>query len=1550
MKKILGLDLGTNSIGWALVEQDFDKKEGDILGLGSRIIPMSQDVLGKFDSGVSISQTADRTNARGVRRLYQRDNLRRERLHRVLNILGFLPEHYASSIDFTEKLGQFKDDLEIKLNYRPVLNEINGKTEFEFIFKESFNEMVNDFVANSHTTKIPYDWTLYYLRKKALTNKITKEELAWIILNFNQKRGYYQLRGEEEEDDNTKNKEYFALKVLSIEATDDKNAKGIWYNVNLENGWIYKRQSKESLDAWLGKIKEFIVTTQFEKDGSEKLDKEGNVRRSFSAVDSKKDWIAIKKRTEQNIDISEETVGTYIYNTLLENPTQKIRGKLVRTIERKYYKEELQTILQTQCKLHSELQNRELYKACIDELYPRNEAHQANISEKDFVHLFLNDIIFYQRPLKSKKSTIANCPYESRTFKKKIEVKENDQLLEREISVNEGIKAIAKSNPLFQEFRLWQFLKNLKIYQIDAKIGDKSIVDHDVTGLLLEDEKDWVELFDFLNKRKEIEQHQLVDYFCKKGKIAKNEKKNYRWNYVEDKKYPCNDTKAQFLSRLGKVRGLKVDEFFTTEIEHHLWHLIYSVKDKNEYKSALKKFASNYEIDKESFVESFIKFPPFANDYGAYSEKAIKKLLPLMRRGVYWNENDISAQIKERANSIFERLDSIHFNVKRIDEKVIDDDIPKQILKSFIAFESNRTLSGLNTYQACYLVYNRHSESNDQKKWETPQDIYNYLSEFKQHSLRNPIVEQVVTETLRVVKDIWAYYGDGANDFFKEIHVELGREMKNPAKKREMLSKKIAENENTNVRIRELLQELKNDNSVEGDVRPYSPSHQEILKIYEEGVYQSNDKVDEDIDKIRKNPSLTKSEINRYKLWLEQGYLSPYTGAPIPLSKLFTTDYQIEHIIPQSRLFDDSLSNKIICESEVNQLKDNQTAFEFLKNEKGRIVELTHGRTVRLFEIESYQEHCNNYFKKNRTKLKKLLSEDIPEGFIDRQLNDSRYISKLIKGLLSNIVKEENEQEATSKNIVTINGAITSQLKRDWGLNDKWNEIVVPRFKRMNEITQSNDFGFWDDKINAFRTQVPDALSRGFNKKRIDHRHHALDALIIACVTKDHINYITSLNTERKNYGLVNKLRHVEEKQIKIKATGELKTIKVPTNYILPWSNFPVQAYVALGKIIISFKQNLRVINKTNNKTQQWVEQRDGSLKKQLVKQTKGDNWAIRKSMHKDTVSSAVNIRTKKTVSFQNGLKDWKNLVDKTLKTKIKAIYVLDGTDKTVVKYFKDNPYLIDESVVKEVEVYTYTKDATATRTSLTDKFTRKQFENITDSGIKKILGNHIANYIDETGKERIDLALNPDGLDELNKNIVALNDGKPHQPIYKVRVYEEGSKFRVGDSGNKNKKFVEAAKGTNLFFVIYWNDEKQKREYDTIPLNEVIAHQKIVAHLPKEERTLVPVNSEKGTFLFTLSPNDLVYVPSDEEIDNLGLVDFKNLNKEQVERVYKMVSSTGVSCFFVQASVANPIMNKVEFSALNKSERSIDNAMIKDRCWKLEVDRLGNIVKLIRR
>jgi CRISPR-associated endonuclease Csn1 len=91
-----------------------------------------------------------------------------------------------------------------------------------------------------------------------------------------------------------------------------------------------------------------------------------------------------------------------------------------------------------------------------------------------------------------------------------------------------------------------------------------------------------------------------------------------------------------------------------------------------------------------------------------------------------------------------------------------------------------------------------------------------------------------------------------------------------------------------------------------------------------------------------------------------------------------------------------------------------------------------------------------------------------------------------------------------------------------------------------------------------------------------------------------------------------------------------------------------------------------------------------------------------------------------------------------------------------------------------------------------------------------------------------------------------------------------------------------------------------------------------------------------------------LVYVPTEEEIDNPNLVDY-NLNKEQTGRVYKMVSSSGNQCFFIGNIISTPIINKVEFSALNKTEKSIDDLMIKTICWKLTIDRLGKITKIIK-
>jgi CRISPR-associated endonuclease Csn1 len=1532
MKKILGLDLGTNSIGWSLIKQDYENNAGEIIGLGSRIIPMSQEIINDFNKGASISQTASRTGYRGVRRLLERNLLRRERLHRTLNILGYLPEHFANQIDFEKKLGQFIDNSEPKIAYKEIKTSDN-KIQHEFIFKKAFEEMLEDFKTHQpnlllNDKKVPYDWTIYYLRKKALTAKIEKEELAWLLLHFNQKRGYYQLRGEEEEDTPNKLVEFHALKVVEVTADEQQKGKtDIWYNVILENGWIYRRSSKAPLFDWKGKIQEFIVTTELNDDKSIKLNKDGNEKRSFKAVDSELDWVAIKKSTEEKIDKSKKTVGCYIYETLLQNPNQKIIGKLVRTIERKFYKEELKQILEKQVLEHPELQNRKLYNACIEELYENNTAHRENIKEKNFVHLFVNDILFYQRPLKSKKSLISDCPFEQRTYLKDGK---------KEI---QSIKCISKSNPLFQEFRLWQFIQNIKIYQKEKTIDGKIHSDVNVTTEFLKSENDYTNLFDWLNERKEIDQKAFLRY---PGFNLKKNAENYRWNYVEDKSYPCNETHNAILNRLSKVQKVPSD-FLTREKEQDLWHILYSVEDKIEIEQALKSFAIKNNLS-EDFSEVFKKIKPFDTDYGAYSEKAVKKLLPLMRMGKYWDESAIHPQTKNR--------------IEKIINGEVDDKIRDRVRDKAIYLNTINDFKALPLWLTSYIVYDRHSEDSNAMQWKKPEDIENFLKEFKQHSLRNPIVEQVITETLRVVKDIWKTYGNGSANFFDEIHIELGREMKNPANIREDMTKKMSANENTNLRIKALLSEFLNDASYE-NIRPYSPSQQEILKIYEEGVLNSEVEINEDILKISKTAQPSTSELNKYKLWLEQKYRSPYTGEIIPLNKLFTSAYEIEHVIPQSRYFDDSLSNKVICEAEVNKDKDKSTAYEYIRDNHGKKIELSFGKVVTIFEEKEYEDFVKRNYAKNRSKLNKLMMEEIPESFIQRQLNDSRYISKVVKNLLSSIVREDDEQESTSKHIVSSNGNITNVLKQDWGLNDVWNDIVSPRFERLNELTKSTNFGEWTNKNGkrVFQTQVPLELQKGFNKKRIDHRHHALDALVIACASKNHINYLNNqyAKSDTNRYDLQKKLRRHEQVEITDKKTGEKKKINVAKEFFKPWDNFTIQAKDSLENTVISFKQNLRVINKTVNYYQKWVADGNGDLKKQIVKQ-EGNNWAIRKPMHKETVSGSVSLRKiKNGVSLLNAIDNYEMIVNKSLRKKIKQLIEEKNDKKKIQTFFKNLENKWNDKDVTKVDLYYFDNDNVASRTKIDESFTSKFIsESVTDTGIQKILLKHLEKYSETNGSKIIEhpeLAFSPDGIDDLNKNIISLNNGKFHHSIQKVRTYEaKGNKFKVGHTGNKKDKYVEAAKGTNLFFAIY-KDEKGKRNYETIPLNIVIENQKQGAlQNIKPEFCSVPTKNEKGdSLLFHLSPNDLVYVPTNEEFENPNLVDLKKISKEQINRIYKTVSFTNTQAFFVKNEVANTIVNKVEYSALNKMERGINGEMIKDVCWKIKTDRLGNILNVLK-
>lgn len=1484
-KNILGLDLGTNSIGWAVVAESENQKR--ISAAGSRIIPMDAAVLGDFESGNSVSQTATRTNARGIRRLNERHALRRERLNRVLSILGFLPEHYATELN---RYGQLHKGAEPKLPW------IEKDESSIFLFQSAFDEMVKDF-AQTHPEllaegkKIPYDWTIYYLRKKALAQPISGQELAWVLHQFNQKRGYYQARGEEEEEKVNEKKELCTLRVVSVKDTGEVSKGRTWYEVTLENGWIYKRQSAYPLD-WEGKTKDFIVTTKLNEDGTEARDKEGNVKRSFSAP-KEDDWGLRKIKTQHDIDASGKTIGEFIYDALLQRPNQKIIGQLVRVVDRTYYKNELRRILETQKNFIPELRDTKLYAAAIDALYPQNEAYRQSIANRDFKYLLLDDVIFYQRPLKSKKSLINECPCEFHTYRTKDGEEKREYL-----------KCISKSHPIYEEFRLWQWVENLHIYRDDAN----GISKNDCTAELITNK---AELVEWLLTQKEVSEKSMLTH------LAGKQSKGLSWNFVADKKYPAAPTTATLTNILTEAGG----NVATKELEH-LWHMLYSITDKQELHQALTRYARANKL-LPVFVEKLDKQKPFPADYGAYSEKATRKLLNLMRSGDAWDVESIDKNTLNR--------------IEKLIAGEVDEHISDQVRQRLAALQSIEDFQGLPLWMAEYVVYD--TRKND-TKWEKPEDIDAYLQSFRLHSLNNPIVEQVVMESLRTVRDIWKQEGH-----IDEIHIELGRDLKQNAEQRKNTLQRQQDNEKANLRAKLLLQEFMNPEfGIEG-VHGYSPSQQEILRIYEEGVLSAN-KADDEIQRIindlsaLKQPSL--QDVKKYRLWLDQKYISPYTGQPIPLAKLFTPAYQIEHVIPQSRFFDDSMSNKVICEAEVNARKDRMLAHEFICACGGEKITLSGGKVVTILTKEQYENKIKELFASNKAKQEKLMLDDIPEKFVARQMNDSRYISRLMLRLLSNIVREQNasgeyEPEATSKNVIACNGATTTRLKQDWGINDVWNHIILPRFERLNSIQGTNVFTAKTANGHIIPS-MPLELRKGFEKKRIDHRHHAMDAIVIAFTTRNHVNLLSNESAldkdEKARYDLQCLLRKRE-----LWRDNNGKEHTKFTDFVAPYEGFQKDVQEVLEHIVVSFKQNLRVINKSSNRSIRFV---DG--KKKAVRQTTGHNWAIRKPLHKDTVFGEINLRRKKYVNLSCALQHIDDVVEKDLRLKLREMVAAGKTEKEIKKYFASEPDVWADVNLKRIEVYYFTKDTNvrifATRKALNEAFTDKYIrESVTDEGIQKILLAHL----ERCGNDPA-LAFSPDGIEQMNADIQVLNNGTPHKPIMKVRVYEEADKFAIGKEGAKAKKFVEAAKGTNLFLAIYvtTNDEGiEKRSYITIPLKAAIDCQKgggkeWKALLDKwvHENNLVAENAQ---LKYILSPGDLVYVPTDEERQR------KEYDMKR-DRIYKLVSSTGSQCMFILSSVASPILDKKEFSPLNKMERAITGEMIKEVCIPIKVDRLGNI------
>ena len=263
---------------------------------------------------------------------------------------------------------------------------------------------------------------------------------------------------------------------------------------------------------------------------------------------------------------------------------------------------------------------------------------------------------------------------------------------------------------------------------------------------------------------------------------------------------------------------------------------------------------------------------------------------------------------------------------------------------------------------------------------------------------------------------------------------------------------------------------------------------------------QNIDERKEAFDKNNKNEKLNKeiavkitefgirpsrSRIQKYRMWEESQHRCMYCGKTMDIAQFLNgADVEIEHIVPRSILFDDSYSNKVCACRECNHEKDNLTAMEYMEGKPAG-------------EFEAYKQRVDEAFAEKRiskTKRDHLLwrRADIPTDFIDRQLRQSQYIA----------VKAVEVLQQGIRKVWTSGGSVTDFLRHQWGYDEILHTLNLPRYRQVENLTEMVHYE------HAGQEHEEERIKNW--TKRIDHRHHAIDALTVALTRQA---YIQSLNT-----------------------------------------------------------------------------------------------------------------------------------------------------------------------------------------------------------------------------------------------------------------------------------------------------------------------------------------------------------------------------------------------------------------------------------------------------
>ncbi len=1021
MKKILGLDLGTTSIGWALVNEAENPNEKSlVINLGVRVNPLTVDELSNFEKGKSITTNADRTLKRSMRRNLQRYKLRRANLISILKEFGII-------------------------NNDTLLTEDGENT--------------------THQT--------YKLRAEAVTQRISLEEFARVLLMINKKRGYKSSRKAKNQEEGKLIDGMEIAKILYEENLTPgqysykqlKNGKHYipdYYRSDLlqEFGKVWNFQ-KETMPEILtesfrkeieGKPKRFTSIAFYKKYGfntaelkgtrDEKKLKAYQLRNDAVTQPLSKEEVAFVL-TEINNDIngssgylgsisdrSKElyfnkiTVGQYLYEYLLKFPDQGLRNKV---FYRQDYMDEFEAIWENQAKYHAVLTN-------------------------SLKQQMRDVIIFYQRRLKSQKNLISLCEFERREIPILIGGEE------KRITV--GLKVCPRSSPIFQEFKIWQTLNNAQVRNkrtgeiVSLLQEEKELLARElqirnklsmaeVLKLLYKDVRDLelnfkeiqgnstvAELFSIYCRIVELTGHGEVDYRLPAARIRE----------IIEEVFNALNYDTRLLVFNSELPGKSFEE----QPLFKLWHLLYSFEgdDSNTGNDKLvKKLMSEYGFEKEYAV--LLTNASLIADYGSLSTKALRKILPHMKEG---NEYSV----------------------------------------------------------ACAYAGYRHSKNSLTRQEIDSKILKDKLEVLPKNSLRNPVVEKILNQMINVVNKISETYGKP-----DEIRIELARELKKNAKEREQMTNSQREVEGVNETYRKVLR-------------------QQFGLIH-----------------------ISRNDIIRYKLYLElepRGFKTLYSDTYISPSMLFSKEFDIEHIIPQARLFDDSFSNKTLETRSVNINKKDKTACDYI------------AETYHEDGLNEYKERVNDLYKAGKistSKFKKLnlKGEDIPNDFIDRDIRNTQYIASKARMILEEIAKD----------VIPTSGSITDKLREDWQLINVMQELNWNKYDKLGltEIIENRD----GHKIKRIKDWT----------KRNDHRHHAMDALTIAFTKREYINYLNNLNARSDKSG---NIYAIEQKYCE-REDGKMR-FKPPIQI----DEFRATAKKHLEKLLVSYKSKNKVLTANINATQ----------------------------------------------------------------------------------------------------------------------------------------------------------------------------------------------------------------------------------------------------------------------------------------------------------------------------------------------------------------------------